>query len=126
LPSSYRDQRSKKAITEGAAVVWGLLEEGHKYIKAVQWLSLVTLALSSLALGLATGPSPNIKWFPLESSWRGPVGNMGVGCYAILEVLLPLDRSWEKPRAAVQHVPVLTQFPSGRQRARTGEPVLFF
>ena len=36
---------------------------------------------------------------------------MGVGCYAILEVLLTLDRSWEKPRAAVQPVPVFTFFP---------------
>ena len=36
--------------------------------------------------------------------------NMGVGCYAILEVLLTLDRSWEKPRAAVQPVAVLTFF----------------
>ena len=36
-----------------------------------------------------------------------------MGCYAILEVLLTLDRSWEKPRAAVQPVPVLTfYFPS--------------
>ena len=35
---------------------------------------------------------------------------MGVGCYAILEVLLTLDRSWEKPRAAVKPVPVLTFF----------------
>ena len=35
---------------------------------------------------------------------------MGVGCYAIFEVLLTLDRSWEKPRAAVQPVPVLTFF----------------
>ena len=35
---------------------------------------------------------------------------MGVVCYAILEVLLTLDRSWEKPRAAVKPVPVLTFF----------------
>ena len=33
---------------------------------------------------------------------------MGVVCYAILKVLLTLDISWEKPRAAVQPVPVLT------------------
>ena len=52
---------------------------------------------------------------------------MRVGCCAILEVLLTLDRSWEKPRAAVQPVPVLTFFfTSGWQRARTGEPGLFF
>ena len=52
MPSSYRDQRSKKAITEGAVVVWDLLEEGHKYIKAVQWLSLVTLGFELAGLGL--------------------------------------------------------------------------
>ena len=52
MPSSYRDQRRKKAITEGAAVVWGLLEEGHKYIKAVQWLNLVTLGFELAGLGL--------------------------------------------------------------------------
>jgi hypothetical protein len=52
---------------------------------------------------------------------------MLVGCCAILEVLLNLDRSWEKPRAAVQLVPDLTlSFPSGWQWAITGEPGLFF
>jgi hypothetical protein len=50
-----------------------------------------------------------------------------VVCYAILEVLLTLHRSWEKLRAAVQPVPVLTfSFPSAWQRARTGESGLFF
>ena len=52
LPSSYRDQRRKKAITEGAAVVWGPLDEGHKYTKAVRWLSLVPLGFELAGLGL--------------------------------------------------------------------------
>ena len=68
-----------------------------------------------------------------------------MGCCAILEVLLTLDRSWEKPRAAVQLVPVLTFFfpplggrgpamgrldysfePKALNRMREGDPVLFF
>jgi hypothetical protein len=61
LPSSYRDQRRKKAITEGAAVVWGLLEEGHKYIKAVQWLSLVTLGFELAGLGFSNWLPPQIS-----------------------------------------------------------------
>ena len=52
MPSSYRDQRRKKAITEGAAVFWGPLDEGHKYIKAVRWLSLVPLGFELAGLGL--------------------------------------------------------------------------
>ena len=59
---------------------------------------------------LASGPSPNISWHPVESSLGGQVGNMRVGCCAILEVLLTLDTSWEKPRVAVQPVPVLSIF----------------
>ena len=52
MPSNYKDQRRKKASTEGAAVVWGPLDEGHKYIKAVQWLYLVTLGFELAGLGL--------------------------------------------------------------------------
>jgi hypothetical protein len=57
---------------------------------------------------------------------EGTSWELGVGCCAILEVLLTLDISWEKPRDAVHPVPVLTQFPSGWQKARSGEPGLFF
>jgi hypothetical protein len=59
LPSSYRDQRRKKAITEGAAVVWG-----HKYIKAVQWLSLVTLGFELAGLGFSNWSLPKYLVVP--------------------------------------------------------------
>ena len=61
MPSNYRDQRRKKASTEGAAVVWGLLEEGHKYVKAAWWLSLVPLGSELTGLRFrvpAAGLSP--------------------------------------------------------------------
>ena len=58
MPSSYRGQRRKRAITEGSAVVWGLLEEGHKYIKAVQWLNLVTLGFELAGLGFSNWSLP--------------------------------------------------------------------
>ena len=64
MPSSYRDQRSKKAITEGAVVVWDLLEEGHKYIKAVQWLSLVTLGFKLAGLGFRNWSLPKYLLVP--------------------------------------------------------------
>lgn len=108
MPSNYSDQRRKKASTEGAAVVWGPLEEGHKYVKAAWWLSLVPLGSELTGLGFQQlVPPPSLQRHPVERSGRGPVGDMGVGCYAILEVLLSLDRSWEEPRAAVQPPPFL-------------------
>ena len=61
MPSSYRDQRRKKAITEGAAVVWGPLDEGHKYTKAVRWLSLVPLGFELAGLGLLQLVPPQIS-----------------------------------------------------------------
>jgi hypothetical protein len=64
LPFSYRDQRRKKAITEGAAVVWGLPEEGYKYIKAVQWLSLVTLGFELAGLVFSNWSLPKYLVVP--------------------------------------------------------------
>jgi hypothetical protein len=94
LPSNYRDQRRKKASTEGAAVVQGPLEECHKYIKAVWCLSLVPLGSAPASFRFQQlMPPPCLQQHPIERSGRGPVGDMGVGCYAILEVLLSLDRS---------------------------------
>jgi hypothetical protein len=103
LPSNYRDQRRKKARTKGAAAVCGPLEEGHKYVKAAWWLSLVPLDSELASLGFQQLVPPlRLQQHPVERSGRGPVGDMGEGCYTILEVLLSLDRSWEEPRAAVQ------------------------
>ena len=109
MPSNYRDQRRKKASTEGAAVVRGPLEEGHKYIKAVRWLNLVPLGSELAGLRFQQlVPPPSLQQHPVERSGRGPVGGMGVGCYTILEVLLSLDRSWEEPRVEVQPPPFLS------------------
>ena len=94
MPSNYRDQRRKKASTEGAAVVRGLLEGGHKYVKAARWLSLVPLDSKLTGFGFQQMVSMLLLQRHLvEGSGRRPVGDMGVGCYAILEVLLSLDRS---------------------------------
>ena len=101
MPSNYRDQTRKKASAEGAAVVWGALEEGHKYLTAAQWLSLVPLGSELSGLGFQQlVPPPSFQWHPVERSGRGQVGDMGVGCYTILEFFLSLDRSWEEPRTA--------------------------
>jgi hypothetical protein len=51
LPSNNRDQRRKKASIEGAAVVQGLLEEDHKYVKVVWWLSQAPLASEFAGIG---------------------------------------------------------------------------
>ena len=86
------------ASTKGTAVVWVLMEEGHKYIKAAL-CSLFPLGseLNSLRFQLLV-PPPHLQRHlrHVERSGRGRVGDMVVGCYAILEVLLSLDISlWE-------------------------------
>ena len=86
------------ASTKGTAVVWVLMEEGHKYIKAAL-CSLFPLGseLNSLRFQLLV-PPPNLQRHlrHVERSGRGRVGDMVVGCYAIVEVLLTLDISlWE-------------------------------
>lgn len=86
------------ASTKGTAVVWVLMEEGHKYIKAAL-CSLFPLGseLNSLRFQLLV-PSPHLQRHlrHVERSGRGRVGDMVVGCYAIVEVLLTLDISlWE-------------------------------
>ena len=84
--------------TKGTAVVWVLMEEGHKYIKAAL-CSLFPLGseLNSLRFQLLV-PPPHLQRHlrHVERSGRGRVGDMVVGCYAIVEVLLTLDISlWE-------------------------------
>jgi hypothetical protein len=59
LPSSYRDQKRKKCITEVAAVVWG-----RKYIMEVQWLSLVTLGFKLAVLGFSNWSLPKYLVVP--------------------------------------------------------------
>lgn len=86
------------ASTKGTAVVWVLMEEGHKYIKAAL-CSLFPLGseLNSLRFQLLV-PPPHLQRHlrHIERSGRGRVGDMVVGCYAIVEVLLTLDISlWE-------------------------------
>ena len=86
------------ASTKGTAVVWVLMEEGHKYIKAAL-CSLFPLGseLNSLRFQLLV-PPPHLQRHlrHVERSGRGRVGDMVVGCYAIVEVLLSLDISlWE-------------------------------
>lgn len=86
------------ASTKGTAVVWVLMEEGHKYIKAAL-CSLFPLGseLNSLRFQLLV-PPPHLQRHlrHVERSGRGRVGDMVVGCYAIVEVLLTLDISlWE-------------------------------
>lgn len=86
------------ASTKGTAVVWVLMEEGRKYIKAAL-CSLFPLGseLNSLRFQLLV-PPPNLQQHlrHVERSGRGRVGDMVVGCYAIVEVLLTLDISlWE-------------------------------
>lgn len=86
------------ASTKGTAVVWVLMEEGRKYIKAAL-CSLFPLGseLNSLRFQLLV-PPPNLQRHlrHVERSGRGRVGDMVVGCYAIVEVLLTLDISlWE-------------------------------
>ena len=86
------------ASTKGTAVVWVLMEEGRKYIKAAL-CSLFPLGseLNSLRFQLLV-PPPHLQWHlrHVERSGRGRVGDMVVGCYAIVEVLLTLDISlWE-------------------------------
>lgn len=86
------------ASTKGTAVVWVLMEEGRKYIKAAL-CSLFPLGseLNSLRFQLLVPPShPQRHLRHVERSGRGRVGDMVVGCYAIVEVLLTLDISlWE-------------------------------
>lgn len=86
------------ASTKGTAVVWVLMEEGRKYIKAAL-CSLFPLGseLNSLRFQLLV-PPPHLQRHlrHVERSGRGRVGDMVVGCYAIVEVLLTLDISlWE-------------------------------
>ena len=86
------------ASTKGTAVVWVLMEEGHKYIKAAL-CSLFPLGseLNSLRFQLLV-PPPRLQRHlrHVERSGRGRVGDMVVGSYAIVEVLLSLDISlWE-------------------------------
>lgn len=86
------------ASTKGTAVVWVLMEEGRKYIKAAL-CSLFPLGseLNSLRFQLLV-PPPHLQRHlrHVERSGRGRVGDMVVGCYAIVEVLLSLDISlWE-------------------------------
>lgn len=86
------------ASTKGTAVVWVLMEEGRKYIKAAL-CSLFPLGseLNSLRFQLLV-PPPHLQRHlrHVERSGRGQVGDMVVGCYAIVEVLLSLDISlWE-------------------------------
>ena len=80
------------ASTKGTAVVWVLMEEGHKYIKAAL-CSLFPLGseLNSLRFQLLV-PPPHLQRHlrHVERSGRGRVGDMVVGCYAIVEVLLSL------------------------------------
>lgn len=86
------------ASTKGTAVVWVLMEEGRKYIKAAL-CSLFPLGseLNSLRFQLLV-PPPHLQRHlrHVERSGRGRVGDIVVGCYAIVEVLLTLDISlWE-------------------------------
>ena len=109
MSSNYRYQRRKKDSIEGAAIVRGLLEEGHKYVKVARWLSLVPLGSELSSFGFQQlVPLPHHQQHPVERSGRGPFGDIGVGCNTILEVLLSLDRSWKEPRAVVQPPPFLS------------------
>ena len=75
------------ASTKGTAVVWVLMEEGRKYIKAAL-CSLFPLGseLNSLRFQLLV-PPPHLQRHlrHVERSGRGRVGDMVVGCYAIVE-----------------------------------------